>query len=264
VEVVGVVLVHNEDVFVEQAIRNIARFCDRIYAVDHLSSDRTPEILHRLASELDHLEVRRSSDAGDSHRPLEAYAGTAAWAFGVDGDELYDPRAPPRRARGGRPRGRVPAQGSCAELRGAGRGASGRQGLPRAALASGDEALQHGGGGELDRLPRAVARRRGGVSGGIRVGVAPVSLGTGRLGVGSLRMLHTCFLPRSSADPSGGATSTRGSGSTSARARAGSRSGTHGDRSSPSTRRHFSHQSDNPESASRWLIGNRRAAPGPP
>ena len=150
---------------------------------------------------------------------------------------------------------------NCAELDGAQTVA---KGYLRAALASGDEALQHGGGGELDRLPRAVARRRGGVSGGIRVGVAPVSLGTGRLGVGSLRMLHTCFLPRSSADPSGGATSTRGSGSTSARARAGSRSGTHGDRSSPSTRRHFSHQSDNPESASRWLIGNRRAAPGPP
>jgi hypothetical protein len=92
-EVVGVVLVRNEDVFVEQAIRNIAAFCDRIYAVDHLSTDRTPEILRRLASELDHLTVQRSSDAGDSHRPLEAYAGTSTWAFGVDGDELYDAAA---------------------------------------------------------------------------------------------------------------------------------------------------------------------------
>ena len=57
-QVVGVVLVRNEDVFVEQAIRNIAAFCDRIYAVDHLSTDLTPEILRRLASELDHLTTR--------------------------------------------------------------------------------------------------------------------------------------------------------------------------------------------------------------
>jgi hypothetical protein len=93
VEVVGVVLVRNEDVFVEQAIRNVAAFCDRIYAVDHLSTDRTPGILRRLASELDHVTVRRSSDAGDSHRWLEAYAGTSTWALGVDGDELYDAAA---------------------------------------------------------------------------------------------------------------------------------------------------------------------------
>lgn len=92
-EVVGVLLVRNEDVFVEQAVRNIAAFCDRIYVVDHLSNDRTTEILQRLAGELDHVSVQRSGDAGDSHRPLEPYAGTSTWAFGVDGDELYDPTA---------------------------------------------------------------------------------------------------------------------------------------------------------------------------
>lgn len=89
--VVGVVLVHNEDVFVERAIRNVAAFCDRIHAVDHLSTDRTHEILRDLARELDHLTVLRTSDAGDSHRAIEGYAGTATWALGVDGDELYDP-----------------------------------------------------------------------------------------------------------------------------------------------------------------------------
>ena len=90
---VGIVLVHNEDVFVERAIRNVAAFCDRIHAVDHLSKDRTPEILRYLAHEFDHLEVQRSSDARDSHRVLEPYAGTSTWALGVDGDELYDPAA---------------------------------------------------------------------------------------------------------------------------------------------------------------------------
>ncbi|MGH3132486.1 MAG: glycosyltransferase family 2 protein [Gaiellaceae bacterium] len=91
--VVGVVLVRNEDVFVEQAVRNVAAFCDRIHVVDHLSTDRTPEILRGLALELDHVTVERSSDAGDSHRAIEGYAGTPTWALGVDGDELYDPGA---------------------------------------------------------------------------------------------------------------------------------------------------------------------------
>jgi len=90
VRVAGVVLVRNEDVFVEQAVRNIAGFCDHIHVVDHLSTDRTPTILRRLALELDHVTVERSSDAGASHRAIEVYAGTPTWVLGVDGDELYD------------------------------------------------------------------------------------------------------------------------------------------------------------------------------
>jgi hypothetical protein len=91
VQIVGSVLVRNEDVFVEQAIRNVASFCDRIHALDHRSSDRTCEILRALARELDHLELERSSDAGRSHRRLDRYAGTPTWIVRVDGDELYDP-----------------------------------------------------------------------------------------------------------------------------------------------------------------------------
>ena len=51
-QIVGIVLVRNEDVFVEQAIRNVAAFCDRIHAVDHVSTDGTWEILRRLDREL--------------------------------------------------------------------------------------------------------------------------------------------------------------------------------------------------------------------
>jgi hypothetical protein len=91
VRIVGSVLVRNEDVFVERAVRNAAAFCDRIHAVDHQSSDRTWEILRGLASELDHLDVRRAAHAGESHRLLERYAGTRTWVIGVDGDELFDP-----------------------------------------------------------------------------------------------------------------------------------------------------------------------------
>jgi hypothetical protein len=91
VQLVGVFLVRDEDVFVERAIRNVAHVCDRMYAFDHLSSDGTGEILRRLAQDLDHLVVRRTSDAGDSHRAIEGYTGTRTWVLGVDGDELYDP-----------------------------------------------------------------------------------------------------------------------------------------------------------------------------
>ena len=90
-QVVGSVLVRNEDVFVERAIRNVASFCDEIHVVDHDSEDGTAEILCALANELDHVHVVRSKDAGISHRLLEPYAGTESWVLGVDGDELYDP-----------------------------------------------------------------------------------------------------------------------------------------------------------------------------
>jgi Glycosyl transferase family 2 len=90
-QIVGIVLVRNEDVFIEQAIRNIAAFCDRIHGVDHVSEDRTWDALRGLARELDHLDVRRVKHAGKSHQLVEPYAGTPTWVFGVDGDELYDP-----------------------------------------------------------------------------------------------------------------------------------------------------------------------------
>ena len=92
-QVVGLVLVRNEDVFVEQAIRNVSEFCDRIYVVDHMSDDRTWEIVSSLAREFDHIDVRRSRNAATAHRLVAAYAGTRTWVIGVDGDELYDPAA---------------------------------------------------------------------------------------------------------------------------------------------------------------------------
>jgi glycosyltransferase involved in cell wall biosynthesis len=91
VRIVGISLVHNEDVFVERALRNVAGFCDRIHVADHMSTDRTPEILGRLAGEYDHLDVVRVSHTGESHGLVAGYAGTDTWVFGLDGDELYDP-----------------------------------------------------------------------------------------------------------------------------------------------------------------------------
>ena len=90
--IVGLVLVRNEDVFVERAIRNSAGFCDRIHVVDHASEDRTWDIVRTLARELDNVDARRSRNSADAHRLVEPYAGTPTWVIGVDGDELYDPQ----------------------------------------------------------------------------------------------------------------------------------------------------------------------------
>src|SRR2546430_1137928 len=90
--IVGSVLVRNEDAFVEQAIRNVAAFCDRIHVIDHVSVDATWEIVRSLAREFDHVDARRSRNSADAHRLLAPYAGTPTWAIGVDGDELYDPQ----------------------------------------------------------------------------------------------------------------------------------------------------------------------------
>jgi glycosyltransferase involved in cell wall biosynthesis len=91
VQIVGIALVRNEERFVEQAIRNVSAFCDRIYVVDHVSDDGTWEIVRALARELAHVEAHRSRNSADAHRLLEPCAGTPTWVVGVDGDELYDP-----------------------------------------------------------------------------------------------------------------------------------------------------------------------------
>lgn len=89
-QIVGIALVRNEDIYVERAIRNVAAFCDRIHVVDHMSTDHTWEILRKLALEYEQLEVRRARHTAASHRLLEGYAGSDTWVFRVDGDELYD------------------------------------------------------------------------------------------------------------------------------------------------------------------------------
>jgi hypothetical protein len=91
IRIVGSVLVRNEDVFVEQAIRNAAAFCDRIHAVDHMSTDGTWETLSRLARDYDHVDVRRAPHAKVSHDVLQPYVGSETWILRIDGDELYDP-----------------------------------------------------------------------------------------------------------------------------------------------------------------------------
>ena len=121
-------------------------------------------------------------------RRSRRYAGTPTWAFGVDGDELYDPAAlerPPRGSRRRRPRGRLPAEGPRAELHRARRRATVAKGYLAPPSRPVTKLFNMAAVEQLDRMPRAAPRRRGGVPPGIRLGLAPVPLRRDGLGLGS-------------------------------------------------------------------------------
>src|SRR5262245_59713221 len=84
-------LVHNEDEYVDRALRNVAGFCDVVHAADHMSTDTTWDIVQRCAAELPNVQPVPLRSTADSHALVEGYAGSDTWVFGVDGDELYDP-----------------------------------------------------------------------------------------------------------------------------------------------------------------------------
>jgi hypothetical protein len=89
---VGIAMVRDEDVFVEQALRNVLEFCDELIAVDHRSSDGTPRILRELArGNPGRVHTRRVDEAGEANELIRPYVGQAVWVLGVDGDELYEP-----------------------------------------------------------------------------------------------------------------------------------------------------------------------------
>lgn len=84
-------LVKNEDIYVEQAIRNVIEFCDHIIITDHQSSDRTYEICSKLALKFPKITLHRIDAPFQSAFAIKQYYGTNTWIFGVDGDEIYDP-----------------------------------------------------------------------------------------------------------------------------------------------------------------------------
>ena len=90
-QIVAIVLVKNEDRFIERAVRNVLDFCDRIHVADHHSVDGTSEILRRLAAESPKVDYRVVDHPSVSHDLIAGYAGSPTWVMGVDGDEVYDP-----------------------------------------------------------------------------------------------------------------------------------------------------------------------------
>jgi hypothetical protein len=91
VKLAAVVLLHDEDVFAERVIRNVAAVCDRVHVADHASTDRTWEVVSALEHELDNVEGTRIVHAARSHDLVLPYVGTDTWVLSADGDELFDP-----------------------------------------------------------------------------------------------------------------------------------------------------------------------------
>lgn len=89
--VVGVVLIKNEDLFIERVISNILDFCDEIIVADNLSKDGTPDKVRALQQQHKKIYYHSIADPAQSHDLISGYANTATWIFAVDGDELYDP-----------------------------------------------------------------------------------------------------------------------------------------------------------------------------
>ena len=90
-EIVGVVLVRNEDRFLPTALQNVSDFCDRFLLFDHTSTDQSLSILEKFAREHDAVELQSITHPSVSQRALKPIAGKNVWVFGVDGDEVYDP-----------------------------------------------------------------------------------------------------------------------------------------------------------------------------
>ena len=89
--IVGIVLVKNEDLYIEQVLLNIRLFCDEILIADHCSSDATPDIVSRLGERFDNITYHQIRKPGESHELVSGYADSKTWISAVDGDELYDP-----------------------------------------------------------------------------------------------------------------------------------------------------------------------------
>ncbi len=93
-QIVGIMLVRNENLFVAQALRNALDFCDLIHVADHRSDDGTTEILQDLQQKFpEKIRLKQIAHPRESHELIRPYAGTDTWVFGIDGDEIYDPTA---------------------------------------------------------------------------------------------------------------------------------------------------------------------------
>jgi glycosyltransferase involved in cell wall biosynthesis len=90
-QIIGIFLVKNEDIFIEQAVLNVLDFCDLVLIADNYSSDCTWDIVQSLAKTFNKITCQRIKKTDDSHEMIKGYAGTDTWVFGVDGDETYDP-----------------------------------------------------------------------------------------------------------------------------------------------------------------------------
>lgn len=90
-KIVGIVLVKNEDIYIQTAIENVVDFCDSLILLDNNSTDKTYCIMENIQKKFPHkIQLQRLPNALLSHKFIEGFANTNTWIFAVDGDEIYD------------------------------------------------------------------------------------------------------------------------------------------------------------------------------
>ncbi len=90
-KIVGIMLIKNEDLYIERVLQNILNFCDQLIIAENYSQDRTYEIVRSIAGKYTKICLHRVKDVKESHELIEGFAGSDTWIFRVDGDEIYDP-----------------------------------------------------------------------------------------------------------------------------------------------------------------------------
>ena len=90
-KIFGIVVVKNEDIFIERVVKNIVNFCDEILILDNHSTDGTYDILSSLNDKYENIHLMTLDHIANSGRYIEHLVGENCWVFGVDGDEIYDP-----------------------------------------------------------------------------------------------------------------------------------------------------------------------------
>lgn len=90
-QIIGLMLVKNEDIHIRRCIENIIDFCDRLIILDNYSKDQTWKIIREISKINSKIECVQIRETHESHSFVQKYVGTDTWVFAVDGDEIYDP-----------------------------------------------------------------------------------------------------------------------------------------------------------------------------
>lgn len=90
-KIIGILLIKDEDIFIEKIITNVVEFCDEIIVADNKSTDSTASIIESLQIKYSKIQYYSIDHPSESHVLISTYANKPVWIFAVDGDELYDP-----------------------------------------------------------------------------------------------------------------------------------------------------------------------------
>ena len=92
-KILGISILRNEEAYCALAIENAMALCDTLLILENNSTDRTHEICTKMTNRFQgRVQMETIDDLSLSHEFVRCHAGKDTWIFGVDGDEIYDPR----------------------------------------------------------------------------------------------------------------------------------------------------------------------------